>query len=166
MDETKWYLRKAHDNSEFGPVPFAQLREWAGEAQVAPMDRVSTDRVTWVKAPMVPQLEMDYLIEVGEDQYYGPTTVGALREFLIQGEVTLDTKITNCKDTTQLLVKELLEPQNNPGQKRISTSVKVNLQQRIRELESRLDVERRAREAAEHLVQKLEQKLAELAKRQ
>ena len=88
MDDTKWYLRKSHDGSEFGPIAFEQLRQWAADAQISPLDRVSTDAKAWLKAPMVPELEMDYLIEVGEDKYYGPTTVGALREFLTAGEIT------------------------------------------------------------------------------
>lgn len=162
MDDNHWYLRKAHDSAEFGPITFAQLRQWAAEAQVAPMDRVSTDKVTWVKAPMVPELEMDYLIEVGEDQYYGPTTVGALREFLNLGEITPETKLTNCKDATDLVVRDLLDPRGNSGPKRGPASIRVNLQQRIRDLESRLEQERRAREAAEHLVHKLELQIAAL----
>lgn len=162
MEETKWYLRKAHDGSEFGPIPFDQLRQWAADAQIAPMDRVSTDEVTWIKAPMVPELEMDYLIEVGEDQYYGPTTVGALKEFLSAGEITLETQLTNCKDNTQLRVNDLLAPETAEAPKRAVQSIRVNLQARIRELEERLDQERRAREAAEHLVHKLEARLSEL----
>ena len=167
MDDTKWYLRKAHDGSEFGPIRFDQLRQWAADAQVSPLDRVSTDARTWLKAPMVPELEMDYLVEVDEDQYYGPTTVGALREFLSAGEITPETIITNCKDTTVLRVRDLLSPAEletsaTTSNHRVGTGIRVNLQQRIRELEERLEQERRARETAEHLVEKLEAKLANL----
>ena len=168
MDETKWYLRKSHDGSEFGPIKFEQLRQWAADAQVSPLDRVSTDGKTWLKAPMVPELEMDYLIEVGEDQFYGPTTVGALREFLNAGEITPETILTNCKDTTSLRVHDLLTPaeitaSNEVNNTRAGHGIRRSLQQRIRELEERLDQERRAREAAEHLVAKLESQLASLA---
>ena len=90
MDDTNWYLRKAHDGSQFGPIPFSQLLQWSAEAQISPLDRVSTDEATWVKAPMIPELEMDYLIHVSEDHYYGPTTVGSIREFLDAGEITYD----------------------------------------------------------------------------
>lgn len=168
MDDTHWYLRKSNDGAEFGPIPFSQLRQWAAEAQVAPMDRVSSDARTWMKAPMVPELEMDYLIEVGEDQFYGPTTVGAIREFLSAGEIVVDARLTNCKDGTELRVRDLLPPiESNGGidtAQAITTrsSIRINLQQRIRDLEERLDQERRAREAAEHLVHKLETRLAEL----
>jgi hypothetical protein len=168
MDDTHWYLRKSHDGSEFGPIPFSQLRQWAADAQVAPMDRVSSDARTWMKAPMVPELEMDYLIEVGEDQFYGPTTVGAIREFLTAGEITVDAGLTNCKDGTELQVKDLITPaevataETDPANAMSTRSgIRINLQQRVRDLEERLDQERRAREAAEHLVHKLEAKLAE-----
>jgi hypothetical protein len=166
MEDTNWYLRKATDGSEFGPIPFSQLRQWAADAQVAPMDRVSSDARTWIKAPMVPELEMDYLIEVGEDQFYGPTTVGAIREFLAAGEISMDASLTNCKDGTDLRVSDLISPAeanggaDSSGQR--GGGIRLNLQQRIRDLEERLDQERRAREAAEHLVHKLESKLDDL----
>ena len=168
MDDTKWYLRKSHDNSTFGPIPFQQLRQWAADAQVSPLDRVSTDERTWLKAPMVPELAMDYLIEVGPDQFYGPTTVGAIREFLEAGEITMESTITNCKDTTQLRVKDLIPPDviddvgdDAVGALNTRNSIRINLQQRIRELEEVLMQERRARETAERLVKKLEEKLCE-----
>ena len=166
MDDTKWYLRKSHDGSTFGPIPFHQLRQWAADAQVSPLDRVSTDERTWLKAPMVPELAMDYLIEVGPDQFYGPTTIGAIQEFLEAGEITAESIITNCKDTTQLRVKDLFPPdeaEDTDAASALNTrnSIRINLQQRVRELEAALMQERRARETAEHLVQKLEEKLAE-----
>lgn len=167
MEDTKWYLRKSHDGSEFGPINFEQLRQWAADAQVSPLDRVSTDAKTWRKAPMIPELEMDYLIEVGDDQFYGPTTIGALREFLTAGEITPETILTNCKDTTSLRVRDLLTPaeideSTQAATPRVGQGIRVNLQQRIRELEERLEQERRARETAEHLVEKLEAQIASL----
>ena len=43
---------------------------------------------------MIPELGMDYLVEVSTDQYYGPTTLGAVREFLVIGEITSDSYLT------------------------------------------------------------------------
>jgi hypothetical protein len=171
MDESQWYLRKAHDGSLFGPIPFEQLRQWAADAQVSPMDRVSTDQKTWLKAPMVPELAMDYLVEVGEDQFYGPTTIGAIREFLNAGEISAENSLTNSKDATQLKVKDLLSPMDMEAESNgaeasngisARSSIRINLQQRVRELEEALLQERRARETAEHLVEKLEAQISEL----
>jgi hypothetical protein len=162
-----WYLIKNEDQSVFGPIPFEQLRQWAVEAQISPLDKVSTDQHTWFKAPMVPELEMDYLIEVSPDQFYGPTTLGAVREFLEMGEISSETRITNCKDGTELPLREIsgLMPETHEDEARpVRTSIRLNLQQRIRELEEALMEERRAREVAEHLVEKLEARLADITR--
>ena len=63
MDENhQWFLMKHDDGSVFGPVSFDQLRQWAEDAQISPLDKVSLDESTWIKAPMVPELGMDYLV--------------------------------------------------------------------------------------------------------
>jgi hypothetical protein len=164
MDENqKFYLMKHDDASVFGPVSHTQLRQWASDAQVSPLDKISTDQSSWIKAPMMPELGMDYLIEVSPDQYYGPTTLGAAKEFLMAGEINRDTILINCKDGTSHAVKDipsLAVPVEE--EQPVRSSVRVSLQQRIRELEENLLEERRAREAAEQLVERLEARLAEL----
>jgi len=170
MDEASqnWYLLKNDDGTIFGPVPFHQLKQWTSEAQVSPLDKVSTDEQNWLRAPMVPGLEMDYLIEVSPDQFYGPTNFGAMREFLQMGEINGETLITNCKDGTVTALKDIPELQAGMGEEEqsrpVRTSIRFNLQQRIRELEEALMDERRAREDAEHHVAKLEMKLSEITR--
>ena len=162
-----WYLMKNEDGSIFGPITFDQLHTWAVDAQVSPLDRVSSDEKNWVKAPMVPELEMDYLIEVSPDQFYGPTTLGAVSEFLQIGEINADTPVTNCRDGSIKIIKDIPELQlrveKDEGQP-VRTSIRINLQQRVRDLEEALMEERRAREQAEHLVEKLESKLSEITR--
>jgi len=163
-----WFLMKNDDGSVFGPISFAQLRQWALDAQVSPLDKVSTDEKTWNKAPMLPELEMDYLVEVTPDQFYGPTTLGAVREFLQMGEINADTTVTNCRDGSTALVKDIPElhisAEDEETLQPVRASIRVNLQQRIRDLEETIMEERRAREQAEHLVQKLEAKLGEITR--
>ncbi|MEP6671179.1 MAG: GYF domain-containing protein [Chthoniobacter sp.] len=164
-----WYLMKNEDGSIFGPITFDQLHEWASDAQVSPLDKVSSDEKNWMKAPMVPELGMDYLIEVSPDQFYGPTTLGAVREFLQIGEINGDTPVTNCRDGSVVIIKDIPElqaaaPDEDAMQQPVRTSIRVNLQQRVRELEETLMDERRAREQAEHLVERLETKLNEITR--
>jgi peptidoglycan hydrolase-like protein with peptidoglycan-binding domain len=167
-NSSHWFLMKNEDGSVFGPISFEQLRQWAMDAQVSPLDKVSTDEKSWSKAPMVPELQMDYLVEVTPDQFYGPTTLGAVREFLQMGEINADTTITNCRDGAVTQVKNVPELQISPEEEEamqpVRTSIRINLQQRIRDLEETLMEERRAREQAEHLVEKLEAKLGEITR--
>jgi hypothetical protein len=164
MDENiQWFLMKHDDASVFGPVPFDQLRQWAEDAQISPLDKVSQDETTWVKAPMIPELGMDYLVEVSTDQYYGPTTLGAVREFLLIGEINTDTFLTNCTDGFQQRVSDFpeLQPPKREEEQPVRTSIRLSLQKRIRELEETLMEERRARETAELRCERLEARLAE-----
>ena len=165
MDENnQWFLMKHDDGSVFGPVGFDQLRQWAVDAQISPLDKVSSDETTWIKAPMIPELAMDYLVEVSTDQYYGPTTLGAVREFLMIGEINSDSFLTNCKDGTQQRVSEFPELQPPVQEEQpVRTSIRLSLQKRIRELEETLMEERRARESAELRCERLEARLAENA---
>ena len=92
----KWFLRKHESGDVFGPVPFDKIREWAHSAQVNAQDMLSTDQIIWTKAPMIPETEMDWLIVVGENVLYGPTTAEALLEFERLGEITIATTLINC----------------------------------------------------------------------
>lgn len=165
--DQNWYLMKNEDGTVFGPISFEQLRQWSLDAQVSPLDRVSNDEKTWVKAPMIPELEMDFLIEVSPDQFYGPTTIGAVREFLQIGEINGDTPVTNCRDGSIKYVKDVPELQIKEEEdttQPVRTSIRFNLQQRVRDLEEALMEERRAREQAEQLVERLEAKLNEITR--
>ena len=163
-----WYLMKNDDGTIFGPITFEQLHQWASDAQVSPLDKVSNDEKTWMKAPMVPELGMDYLIEVSPDQFYGPTTLGAVREFLVLGEINAETPVTNCRDGSVTMIRDIAElnvpEEEDATQQPVRTSIRINLQQRVRELEEALMEERRAREQAEHLVERLEAKLNEITR--
>src|SRR5215218_11095163 len=103
----RWFLRKHEDGTVFGPLPFAQLARWASSAQIAPHDSISTDQITWMKAPMMPELEMDWIAEVTSERLYGPTTLGAIREFLRLGEIDHDTYVINTRDASRQRMSEI-----------------------------------------------------------
>src|ERR1043165_10306240 len=81
-----WFLRKHGDGTVFGPLTFEQLEQWASTAQIAPHDYLSNDQQSWIKAPMLPHLGMDWLVEVTSEHYYGPTTLRAIQEFIRRSE--------------------------------------------------------------------------------
>jgi hypothetical protein len=174
-----WFLRK-HDSGEvFGPVPFDKIREWAHSAKVNPQDMLSTDQIIWTKAPMIPETEMDWLIVVGENLLYGPTTAEALLEFERLGEIDAGTTLINCTTggsstlgeapfyrtvQTGLHLEEtpadaLMALAQQPG------SLRANLQQRILELENALLDKNRKLLDAEETIGRLEAKIRELEDR-
>jgi peptidoglycan hydrolase-like protein with peptidoglycan-binding domain len=107
MIPDRWHLMKHDDGTVFGPVTFEAVKAWAQAAQVSPLDKVSEDQQNWIKAPMFAELEMDWLLQMSDDHYYGPTTLSAIQEFIKEGEIDNDTCVINCKDGTKMAVGEL-----------------------------------------------------------
>lgn len=174
-ENQSWYLRKHEDGTIFGPLSFEQLSHWASTAQIAPHDAISTDQMTWMKAPMLPQLGMDWLVEVTLERYYGPTTLGAVQEFIHLGEIDGETYIINACDGTRRQIQELpgLEiPVNGAiaaedvepalADEPAPTGISIDLQDRIRDLEQALLEERRAYEDIEDRYLELERRYREL----
>ena len=169
-----WFLCKHEDGNIFGPLPFAQLARWASSAQVAPHDVVSTDQVTWTKAPMLPELEMDWLVEVTSERFYGPTTLGAIQEFMRIGEISGETFVINTLDGSRRRVSEMPlvlsqiaienEPEENSAGP-VASRMSIDAEDRIRDLEQALREERRALHEAEERYRALELKYQELAQR-
>ena len=172
----EWFLRKHEDGNIFGPLPFAQLARWASSAQVAPHDVVSNDQTTWIKAPMLPELGMDWLVEVTTERYYGPTTLGAIQEFMRLGEINHDTFVINSCDGVRKQISEMPlvlpptvaeepipeTPSFEVAGEPAATGMSIDVQDRIRDLEQSLREERRALREAEERYQALQSKFDEL----
>jgi hypothetical protein len=164
--EANWFLHKHTDGGVFGPLPFEQLVRWAGTARIAPQDLVSPDEQTWMKAPMLAELEMDWLVEVTTERYYGPTTLGAIREFVRLGEITPESYVINTCDGSRRQVREIEtffpthdeEPNGASGQTPAATGMSIRFEERIRDLERSLREERRALQQAETRYHALEQR--------
>src|SRR5215472_15451940 len=131
-----WFLRKHQDGTVFGPLSFEQLAHWASGAQVAPNDTVSTDQQTWTKAPMLPELGMDWLVEITSEHYYGPTTLGAIQEFIRLGEINAQTFVINACDGSRRQITELFDLLEDARRREPAASgISIDLYERIRELE-------------------------------
>lgn len=165
-----WYLRKHEEHEIFGPMPFAQLQRWASAARVAPHDFVSADQATWMKAPMLSELKMDWLVEITSERFYGPTTIGAVQEFVRLGEIDEATYVINTCDGSRQRLRELgalmlpdAEGENGAEIGPAAEGMAIDQHSRIVELEEALREERRALAEAEARCRQLEAQLAATA---
>jgi hypothetical protein len=161
-----WYLRKYDDGGIFGPLPFDQLSRWASKARIAPRDLVSSDQETWMKAPMLSELGMDWLVEVTSERYYGPTTLGAINEFVRLGEVTPENFVINTCDGSRRKIQEIAsffvstteDGETLVGDSPAAAGMSIKFEERIRDLERSLGEERRALREAEARYRELEER--------
>ena len=80
----KWYLKISED-MVYGPIPLATLCDWAAQGRVAAGNLVSQDEVAWVAAESVPDLKMDWLVELKNGDKYGPLNLLAAPHLVIRG---------------------------------------------------------------------------------
>lgn len=92
----EWYLLK-DGGAVYGPVPVGVLRQWAADGRVAPEDSVSGDQKTWIAAPNLADLEMDWMVELDGGALYGPLHVQSARALAADGAVPAHARIIHKK---------------------------------------------------------------------
>jgi ribosomal protein L19E len=171
-----WRVRKAPDNSIYGPVDTEMLKEWANSAQIAPEDMLDESDEKWRPAPEVDFLEMVWLVKLPGGEIYGPTTVGTLREFIEEGLVTEKTLATHGKTHQSLPLAALMaavdfekkraarRPLLEANKSTASIAVEMAKDQHIRQLEEDLKELRKEHEILTHRYRQLRLQLDESTK--
>jgi hypothetical protein len=110
LADLEWHLRKADDDMIFGPVDKATLIEWSRSAQISPRDLISNDQVNWSAPHDFDFLEMVWVVALPEPKgtFYGPTSLGALKEFLARGVVLQNSLVTHYHTQRHLPLGALL----------------------------------------------------------
>ncbi len=171
-----WRVRKAPDNSIYGPVDTETLKEWANSAQIAPDDMVDESDENWRIAPEVDFLEMLWIVKMPGGETYGPTTVGTLREFINEGLVTEKTLVTHGKTHQSLPLTALVaavdfekkrasrRPPTEVNKSTASLAVEMAKDQHIRQLEEDLRELRHEHETLTHKYRQLTLQMQESTK--
>lgn len=129
MAQQTWHLIKQADKQEYGPISHETLLGWAADAKISPMDKLSNDeRQTWLRAPMVPDLQMDWLIQMPDHFLYGPTNIATIQEFLAMGELDGNVVLINCLDGTESRLKDQPFFQASPHHARSAENTLVGSQ--------------------------------------
>ena len=121
---------------------------------------------------MLLQLGMDWLVELTSEHYYGPTTMGALREFIRVGEIDGETVVINTCDGTRRHIREIpdlskaeeyqIQIQLGDPVGPAVTKMSMRLQERIRDLEQTIQEERQALAESQQRYNELERKYQDL----
>ena len=128
-------------------------------AQIHPQDAISNDGRTWNKAPMLAELQMDWLVEVPGQPLYGPTTAGTLLEFLKAGEISAETNILNgCTGEKTRFGETTFFPKPPTSE----TGLEESLQEHILQLEMTLLQKQTELTFALDSVARLERRIKEL----
>lgn len=142
---SQWYLRK--DETIYGPKSLAELTAWAADGRIAPDDFLSEDQQNWRAAPTIPELGLQYTIQLEDQSTYGPVHLLVLSDLLQEGDLLPTTPVQHVgsgetRTVTAWLIPYLVS--------RHATAVNE-----VAELKTLLDSSERRRESAENAAQQL-----------
>ena len=88
----EYYVRAA-DETVFGPIGMETLVEWARNSRIDPTSVVSTDQASWKPAPLIPELEMTWLVETDPGTFYGPFNRAVVDGLFEAGTLTREARL-------------------------------------------------------------------------
>jgi ribosomal protein L19E len=162
-----WRVKKLPDNAIYGPVDANTLKEWANSAQISPSDQIDISDENWKPAPEIEFLEMLWMVILPDEEVYGPTTLGTLREFIHEGLISEKTQATHVKTKQSLPIAALFaavefekkrasrRPPKEAKKSTASIAVDMAKDQRIRQLEEDLRELRKEHEELTHRFRQL-----------
>ena len=91
-DEKRWYVR-TEDEKVYGPAAIDSLVKWAQDGRIGPTSFVSSDRIAWIPAQLVPELELKWLVESEPGKVFGPFHRSVVSSFFKNGELDDSAKV-------------------------------------------------------------------------
>ena len=86
-DDATWYV-KTEDGNVYGPATQEKLVAWVSDGRIDPTSLLSQDRISWIPAQLMPELEMKWLIETEPGKVYGPFNRAVAARLFAKGEVS------------------------------------------------------------------------------
>ena len=71
MNSKEWFVR-TEDGKVYGPADVAALVAWAKDGRIEPSSFLSKDRLNWMPVQLMPELEMEWLVETEPGKVFGP----------------------------------------------------------------------------------------------
>lgn len=106
-----WRVRLSN-GAVYGPIELDELRTWAEECRLAPGDQVSSDKGHWANAETLPELRMQWMVEMASGEIFGPVHLNAVVDFfhsrLVLPSSRLANRVTGKKSTVADLVLPLI----------------------------------------------------------
>ena len=152
-ESAKWYYR-GEDGSVYGPADIASLVEWAESGRVLPTGFLSQDRVSWMPAQLMPELEMKWLVEVEPGKVFGPFNRKMLIAFSKAGSVPKESKIYRLHE---FAIADDPPPQTVEVEKIVEKRVEVPVEKVVEKI-----VEKRVEVPVEKVVEKIVEKRVEV----
>ena len=155
-NDKKWYVR-AGDGRVYGPADVPLLVQWARDGRIEPMSDVSSDRVEWMPAQQMPELEMSWLVETGPDEVFGPFNRAVVIGLSKDGKLPSSARVYRLHE---LAVDQDPDPVEKIVEKVIEKRVEVPVEKIVEKVVEK-PVEKIVEKVVEKIVEKPVEKIVE-----
>jgi DNA repair exonuclease SbcCD ATPase subunit len=93
----------------YGPISLLTLCDWATQGRVVAGNDISTDGENWFAAEELPDLKMDWVVELKNGKKFGPFNLLAAPFLLQRGIIEPDAILINPETKKQVAIKSLIE---------------------------------------------------------
>ena len=111
-ESNSWYLRitvQGDQKTVYGPISLLTLCDWATQGRVMAGNEISTDSKKWFAAEELPDLKMDWVVELKNGSKLGPFNLLAAPFLLQRGIIEPDAILINPVTEKQVSIKSLIE---------------------------------------------------------
>ena len=112
-EEANWFLKV--NDLIYGPITLSTLCDWAAQGRITAENQVSSNRKDWVAAETVPDLKMEWTVELKDGKTYGPFPLLSAPNLVSRGILETSAILSNRTTGKKLSVESLLKPK---GQRR------------------------------------------------
>lgn len=101
---------KTPDGAVYGPVDVVTLCSWAADARVVPGCRLSPDGKDWRPAETIPELRLNWVVNLSDGTTYGPLNLLAIWTLMLEGSIQRGMPVQDISGTRQFKVDDTLLP--------------------------------------------------------
>ncbi|GEM_PF-5120217 len=118
-----WFV-KSDDGSVYGPVAINEIVDWATQCRIGPGYALSEDKKIWRTVDQIPELKMEWSVELLDGSSYGPLHILAISDLIDDGLAAPNAKImhratkgvfTADKIPAPDILAAIAEPPGMPG---------------------------------------------------
>lgn len=157
-----WHLRTP-EGTVYGPAKVDALRHWAEQGRIGPGCHVSSDGTDWMPAKSLKALDLSWQVDMGQDTFYGPLNLAAVRALVSDGTIAAEAPIIHTITRERTTVQQKLDewPASSGPRKPQQDDT---LQEHNRELAARVEKLEEDARAYKEVIHKKKQLVEELGR--
>jgi len=115
MEMAKEWFFRSEEGKVYGPAEIETLKTWVKDGRIEPTGFVSKDRVKWIQAPQLPELEMKWLVETQPGKIFGPFNRELVKHLVATGDIPQSASIYRRyempvdKDPEPVVIEKVVE---------------------------------------------------------